>query len=484
MKLGLQLKFSQHLALTPQLQQSIRLLQLSSLELEEEIKKAVEENPLLELLDEVPPDEAITPPSPLASTTSTLAADEPYSPEGSDENIGPGIDESQFDNPREDWESYSAKSQNDLDDDPFTTQQAAPVSLSEHLLQQLALTSANLRDRVIITYLIDALSEDGYLDATLEEICATISSAEFPTTLEEVSCALLQLQRFDPTGVGARSTSECLSLQLLALPETTPYRALALETVQTHLPLLAARDFSKLRRNLKCDEHELHDIHALIQTLTPRPGAAFNTTETRYIVPDVIVRKWRGRWQASLNEAVVPKIAVNQSYANIVSKNREAGALAGQLTEAKWLVRNVRQRFDTITRVAQAIVARQADFFEHGELAMKPLVLREIAEELELHESTISRVTTHKYLMSPRGIFEFKHFFGSSLGTESGGSCSSTAIRALIKQIILEENPKKPLTDTRITQLLSEKGVVVARRTVAKYREGMSIPAVNLRKSF
>lgn len=285
--------------------------------------------------------------------------------------------------------------------------------------------------------------------------------------------------------MGARNLSECLALQLGALPECTPYRAEALEIVRNHLDILASRDFSRLRKVLRCDDGCLRAVQKLITSLNPRPGRDFSSEDTRYIVADVIVRKAKGVWLASLNPEAMPRLRINRLYADILQRSRNTGSqqLSSQLQEAKWLIKNVQQRFDTILRVSQAIVDRQRHFFEHGEVAMRPLVLREIAEALSLHESTVSRVTTQKFMHTPRGIFELKYFFGSHVTTETGGSASSTAIRALIKQLVSAENSRKPLTDSQISEILGQQGIVVARRTIAKYRESLQILPVNLRKT-
>jgi RNA polymerase sigma-54 factor len=295
------------------------------------------------------------------------------------------------------------------------------------------------------------------------------------------------LQNLDPPGIGARSAMECLALQLLSRDDS-PQRKLALAIVRKHLEQLAARDFVRIRKSLGCDDAELREAQALIRSLNPRPGAPYAPIDTRYVVPDVTVRKVHSQWVVSLNRDAMPRLRINRLYADILQRHRSgngsSGGLAGQLQEAKWLIKNVQQRFDTILRVSQAIVDRQRAFFDHGDVAMRPLTLREIAETVSLHESTISRVTTHKYLASPRGIFELKYFFGSHVATDSGGAASSTAIRALIKQLIGAENGKKPLSDSRLAEILGEQGIVVARRTVAKYRELLGIPPVNLRKAF
>jgi RNA polymerase sigma-54 factor len=308
---------------------------------------------------------------------------------------------------------------------------------------------------------------------------------ELGVEVEELSIALRHLQNLDPPGVGARNLAECLELQLKALPECTPYRTEALETVRRHLELLAARDYIKLKKALHCDDSALRIVQRLITNLNPRPGSAFAGEEARYIVPDVVVKKIKGIWLASLNPDAMPKLRINRMYSQILQRNRDSSAqqLASQLQEAKWLIKNVQQRFDTILRVSQAIVDRQRHFFEHGEVAMRPLVLREIAQILDLHESTVSRVTTQKFMLTPRGIFELKYFFGSHVATETGGACSATAIRALIKQLVSAENTKKPLSDSQLSEILGQQGIVVARRTVAKYRESLQILPVNLRKS-
>jgi RNA polymerase sigma-54 factor len=372
---------------------------------------------------------------------------------------------------------------NSNEDDDFMPQQIAASSLRDHLLSQLATLKLPLRDRQIVGALIDAVDDDGYLTAPLEEIADSFSEND-AIEPEELTIALKYLQSFDPAGVGARDPAECLTLQLKALPANTPFRAEALKVTNGHLPLLAARDYTKLKRALHMDEAGVRSVRDLIRTLHPHPGAAFAKDEANYVVPDVVVKKVRGQWAAALNEAAMPKLRLNRIYADILTRNRDSSnqQLSAQLQEAKWLIRNVAQRFETILRVAQAIVERQRRFFEHGEVAMRPMVLREIADMLSLHESTISRVTTQKYMLSPRGTFELKYFFGSHVATDTGGAASATAIRALIKQLIAAEDPTAPLTDSRIAELLGEQGIIVARRTIAKYREALTIPPVNLRK--
>ncbi len=500
MKQTLQLKLTQHLTLTPQLQQSIRLLQLSTLELNAEVDRMLQENPLLEREDgddDAPPPQefplAGTAPGPV--TTERVTRDDGDGDgDGGDGMQGVDAAPTRDDLPDVtdfsdyggggtdgDWGGGSGGSSNEEDD--FSPQQIAASSLRDHLMGQLALLNLPLRDRQVVAALIDALDDDGYLASSLEEI-ADMFSEHDALEPEELTIGLKYLQSFEPAGVGARNPSECLSLQLKLLPASTPFRAEALKIVDGHLTLLASRDFTKLKRVLHCDDACVKAMRELIRSLSPRPGAAFAKDEANYVVPDVIVRKVRGQWTASLNEVAMPKLRLNRIYADILTRNRESSnqQLAAQLQEAKWLIRNVQQRFDTILRVAKAIVERQRRFFEHGEVAMRPMVLREIADMLTLHESTISRVTTQKYMLTPRGTFELKYFFGSHVATDSGGAASATAIRALIKQLVAAENAKTPLTDSRIADVLGEQGIIVARRTIAKYREALSIPPVNLRR--
>ncbi|MEX2241106.1 MAG: RNA polymerase factor sigma-54 [Burkholderiales bacterium] len=470
MKPTLQFRLSQHLTLTPQLQQSIRLLQLSTVELNQEIERMLADNPILEREDvEGDAQAAFTPPrdtTQSAAEAATQAAGEPAER-------------------RDDWPAEIATpAWRGDDDDEGDRTFAAPdtPTLRDHLNQQLTLTAIGERDRALVALLIDVLDEDGYLTQPLEEIVA-LFSAEAQVDLEELGIALRHLQNLEPAGVGARSPAECLLLQLRALGDH-PACALATEIAAKHLELLAGRDYARLRALTGAREEALRAAQKLIQSLNPRPGAAFARVETRYMIPDVIVRKHRNVWRASLNPEAMPRLRINRLYADLAGRARNgSSALASQLQEARWLIKNVQQRFDTILRVSQAIVDRQRHFFEHGEVAMRPMVLREIAETLGLHESTISRVTTQKFMATPRGTFELKYFFSSHLATDAGGATSSTAIRALIKQLVGAEDARAPLSDARIAQILGQQGIVVARRTIAKYRESLQIPPVNQRKS-
>ncbi len=481
MKHSLQLRLSQHLTLTPQLQQSIRLLQLSTLELNQEIERLLQDNPLLERED-TPADQPGTAP-PQDSTPQTVTAEEPASAASDGEAAVPTDDISAFD--VLDGGSFSSNTgSGETDDEEFPPIAEQPASLRAYLASQLSLLYLSERDKQLVNMLIDSLNDDGYLPQSLEDI-GTMLPPELEVGPEDLSIALKHLQHLDPIGVGARNLSECLALQLAALPDDTPHRAAALNIVQHHLDALAGRDFSGLRRTLKCDEACLREVQKLITSLNPRPGRDYSVEETRFVISDVIVRKLKGVWVAALNPDAMPRLRVNRLYADILQRNRGHGAqqLGSQLQEAKWLIKNVQQRFDTILRVSQAIVDRQRNFLEHGEIAMRPLVLREIADTLGLHESTVSRVTTQKFMHTPRGIFELKYFFGSHVSTEAGGAASSTAIRALIKQIVSAENTRTPLSDGQISELLGQQGIVVARRTIAKYRESMQILPVTMRKT-
>jgi RNA polymerase sigma-54 factor len=481
MKHSLQLRLSQHLTLTPQLQQSIRLLQLSTLELTQELERVLQENPLLERDEGIREQPLAPPPGSEPATPASGLASDSQPAEGDSDNTTGEVEIPDF-NPAED--SGAGGYRDDSEDGEFQQAAADSPTLRAHLISQLSLTKLSERDRKLVTLLVDSLDEGGYLTQSLEEF-SEILPAELEVEAEELQIALKHLQNLEPAGIGARNLSECLALQLAALPADTPYRDEALDTVRNHLEILAARDFGKLKKLLRCDDAALRMVQKLITSVNPRPGRDFSSEETRYVVPDVIVKKVKGVWVASLNPDAMPRLRINRLYADILQRNRHGGSqqLASQLQEAKWLIKNVQQRFETILRVSQSIVDRQRNFFEHGEVAMRPLVLREIAEALDLHESTVSRVTTQKYMHTPRGIYELKYFFGSHVTTDAGGSASSTAIRALIKQLVMAENTRKPLSDGQISEILSQQGIVVARRTVAKYRETLQILPVNLRKS-
>jgi RNA polymerase sigma-54 factor len=491
MKPTLQFKLTQHLTLTPQLQESIRLLQLSTVELSQEIERIVQENPLLELEDAPGSETAEYRGAALDDQAGPLPAELGGTPDEAESKMLAGIVDTEakgslVDEP--DWFNEEGNTRGSRDDDEereFPQQAAEPPNLREHLLSQLSLSQIPERDRRIVGLLVDCLDDDGYLAQDLEEL-AGLLPPELEISIDDLHIALEYLQHLDPPGIGARSLRECLVMQLRVLPEDTLYRDQALLLVNNHLESLASRDFCAIKKLLHCDDECLRSIQQMIVRLNPRPGTAFSSAVARYIIPDVIVAKVGGNWTASLNPEAMPRLKINRLYADILKRSPDDSArrLSGQLHEAKWLIKNVHQRFSTILKVSSAVVERQRQFFDHGAVAMRPMVLREIADCLELHESTISRVTTQKFMRTPRGIFELKYFFSSHVATDTGGACSATAIRALIKQMINAENSKKPLSDTKISEILAQQGIVVARRTVAKYRESIQIPPVNLRKSF
>ncbi len=488
MKPTLQFKLTQHLTLTPQLQQSIRLLQLSTVELNQEIDRIIQENPLLEIDDNIGNDD-LDYRNALAdgrvASTSDLAE---TSDGGATLLAGEGSPEAKVMIDESDWfsdDSGMRPARDDDDERDFPQQAAEPPSLRQHLNMQLSLSQIPERDRLIAGLLIDSLDDDGYLTQDLEELAALLPP-ELGITIDDLRVALGHLQHLDPPGVGARDLKECLIMQLHVQPDDTPFRKEALDLVNNHLGSLASRDFCTIKKLMQCDDECLRSVQQMITRLNPRPGTSFSSAVARYIIPDVIVTKMGGSWVAHLNPEAMPRLKVNRLYADILKRCHDESSrrLIGRLHEARWLIKNVHQRFNTILNVSAAIVERQQQFFEHGAVAMRPMVLREIADTLELHESTISRVTTQKFMRTPRGIFELKYFFGSHVATDTGGACSATAIRALIRQMIDAENVKKPLSDGRISEILGQQGIVVARRTIAKYRESMQIPPVSLRKSF
>ncbi len=496
MKQTLQVRLSQHLALTPQLQQSIRLLQLSTLELHQEVEQMLASNPLLEAEEEFSvstPELAANAPAETAADSTGEVGEGGDAPELSAEDFGGteredwenGTERDDFDGIRE-LPSSSPGSAGD-DDGERESQESAELTLAEHLGQQLAGHHLSAEDRAALHVLIESLNEDGYLEDPLEDIAAafTDDAEELEELLDRLRIALRLLQSLEPAGIAARDLSECLVLQLRTLAKS-PAQVIAILICKSHLELLARRDMRRLMAETGADEALLREAQALITRLEPKPGRRFAQGAAAAIVPDVIVRKSGREFRVMLNPEVAPKLRINELYANALRATRGGisnSPLGGQLQEARWFIKNIQQRFDTILRVSQAIVERQRGFFTHGELAMKPLVLREIADELGLHESTISRVTTAKYMATSWGTFELKYFFGSGLSTEAGGEASSTAVRALIKQFVAAEDTKKPLSDSALAAMLEEQGIQCARRTVAKYREAMKIAPANLRKA-
>ncbi|MEO7149967.1 MAG: RNA polymerase factor sigma-54 [Rhodanobacteraceae bacterium] len=466
MKPGLQLRHQQQLALTPQLQQAIRLLQLSQVELETELRELAETNPLLELADSDDAEDE--------NNGDTTGEAGPESAESAEPKI---------DSDMTDWDERPFGGDLPMpaythdDEDMPEHQDAAQVGLREHLMWQLNLAPFSDRDRAIAEALIDALDGDGYLREGLEPVLAAIATLAPASDVTQVEAVRHRLQRFDPTGVAALDLGDCLGVQLQQLDPTTCGLALALRIVADDLELLARRDFQKLSRKLDATLDEVIAAATLIRGLDPRPGAAFDPAPTEYVAPDAYAVKLDGRWRVALSPNCQPRLAINRYYCDLIARARRADAayLRGQLQEARWLMKSLKARADTLFKVAQEIVRTQSAFLDFGAEAMKPLVLREVADELGMHESTISRVTTRKYLHTPRGTFEFKHFFSSGVATDDGGSASATAIQAMIRKLVAEEDPRKPLSDQGLTAELNQRGIKVARRTVAKYREAMRI---------
>ena len=516
MKQGLSLRVSQHLALTPQLQQSIRLLQLSTLELSQEVEQMLDENPFLERSEETAAreefglDQADAPVSqdardfeaaqelpsapeisvPLSDSTSSAEApstesDSPASLEESWEGDG-SVETAPDDS---EWGSDAPPRKNNSDDDETDAIDLARSheTLQQHLHQQSLSLRLSDEDRAALHFLIESLNDDGYLEDSIEALAAGLAGddlEEFEELQQRFAMALSLLHNMEPAGVGARDLAECLSLQLLDERNTEETRA-AMAICKQPMELLAKRDVKRLAVAIGQSEALVKAAIGLIGRLDPKPGRRFVNLERNLVVPDVLVIKSGKGFKVTLNGDVMPRLRVHDIYANALKqhKGQQAAALQQRLQEARWFIKNIQQRFETILRVSTAIVERQKNFFIHGELAMRPLVLREIADELGLHESTISRVTTAKYMSTPYGTFELKYFFGSGLGTETGGNASSTAVRALIKQFVAAESPNKPLSDNQISDMLREQGIECARRTVAKYREALRIAPANLRKT-
>ncbi|MEL7536013.1 MAG: RNA polymerase factor sigma-54 [Pseudomonadota bacterium] len=456
MRPALQLKLSQQLTMTPQLQQAIRLLQLPVMDLNAQIQEALEENVMLELEEPV---EAAPVNGETTAEVQALTGDDS-------------------------WRDVATRTQDSFGSDGPSMAEFADESgdtLRDHLLWQLELENFSPREALVGEAIIDSIDDEGYLTATLEQIHDELDrDAGFD--IDEIERTLSKVQRFDPAGVGARALDECIGLQLLQLDPTTPGLATARRMAQEFLSLVAEKSFAELRRKLEVSDDELELALALVRSCHPKPGLAIASGRTEYVVPDVFVRKVDGVWQVEVSSSGIPKLTVNQRYADMLRGESSHGALRAQLQEARWLVRSLEIRHDTVLKVARCIVERQMAFFEHGEEHMRPMVLRDVAEAIEMHESTISRVTNNKYMHTPRGVLEFKYFFSSHVSTVDGDEQSSTAVRAKIRKLIGAENPAKPLSDSRIAKLLEQDGVKVARRTVAKYREAMNIPSSSDRR--
>jgi len=480
--------------MTPQLQQAIRLLQLSSLELSSEIQDALESNPMLEISEPDEPDaNASTDNSPIKEKAS---ASEDIAAADTDKAMAQSElpDELPVDTAWEDiyeppaYQSLSGSAgsgSGTFNDREIDISSGDSENLHEHLTWQMSLTPFSDIDQQIAIAIIDAITEDGYFSTPISDIYDSLVSDIPELEHDEIEAVLRQIQNFDPAGVAARDLGDCLYLQLGQLETHNPWKETAMKLVSEHLDLLAGHDYNQLMRKMKLPESDLQEVINLIRSLNPRPGSQISSQKAEYIVPDVFVRKVKGIWKVELNPDVAPKLNINNTYANLIRRadnSKDNNYLKDNLQEARWLIKSLQSRNETLLKVATCIVERQRGFLEHGEEAMKALVLHDVAEKVEMHESTISRVTTRKYLHTPRGIFELKYFFSSHVSTASGGECSSTAIRALIKKLITAEEEKKPLSDNKITSILAQQGINVARRTVAKYREAMSIPPSNERK--
>ena len=494
MKPSLQLRFGQQLTMTPQLQQAIRLLQLSTIELQQEIQEALDANPLLEAEDEYDsfnpePKEPAEPADSKATDVDHNADDsfEPAEPDSSEAMTEQNIQEDlPLDNNWDDLvsaEPVSAGSSASSDED-MVYQGETSQSLQDYLRWQMELTPFSDTDRAIAEIIIEAIDDNGLLTISCDDILDSLGQDDVEA--DEVEAVIKRIQLFDPVGVGARSVQECLLVQLRQFDPDTPYLAEAQSLIRDHTEFLANRDFRSLMRVTKLKEDELKEVMRLIHSLNPRPGADVIREEQQYVIPDVSVMKVKGRWQVELNPDAMPKVRINQQYA-AMSRTAKSSAdtqfIRSHLQEAKWFLKSLESRNETLLKVANCIVQQQQAFFEHGEEAMKPMVLNDVAEMVGMHESTISRVTTQKYMHTPRGIFELKFFFSSHVSTESGGECSSTAIRAFIKKLVAAENPAKPLSDSKMAEILLEQGINVARRTIAKYRESLFIPPSNQRKT-
>ncbi|WP_290702593.1 RNA polymerase factor sigma-54 [Amphritea sp.] len=498
MKQALQLKIGQHLTMTPQLQQAIRLLQLSTLDLQQEIQEALESNPMLEVNEDelssetAPTQESSQSEQPVAETAaSNTAESEEIQAADSDwsENIP---EELSTDSSWEDTYqtvSSSSSSSHDFSDMEMESNDTADETLQDHLYWQLNLTPMSDVDQLIATNIIDGINVDGYLTIELASILEhfQVQKEEQLNSIEldEIEAVLRRVQQFDPPGVAGRNLSECLAIQLQQLPEDTEYRTEALKIVSQYIHLLGNHDYKQLMRKARIREPQLLQAINLIQTLNPKPGSSITSSQSEYVIPDVLVYKEKDVWQVQLNPEVAPKLRVNDSYAGLIRRadsSPDNTYLKNHLQEARWFIKSLLSRNDTLMKVTREIVSRQEGFLDHGDEAMRPMVLHDIAEAVEMHESTISRVTTQKFMHTPRGIFELKYFFSSHVTTVNGGTCSSTAIRALIKKLVAAESPVKPLSDNKIAQLLEEQGINVARRTIAKYRESLNIPPSNERK--
>lgn len=497
MKQSLQLRLGQHLTMTPQLQQAIRLLQLSALELQAEVQEALDTNPLLEMAEEAAQSERADTDSNAGSTQENAPAENtpdttPAAQDAADADINLQNNDSipddlPVDSAWDDVYDYAptAMSTPAAPERDFEQADSAEPSLQEHLKWQMMMTPFSDSDAAIAEAIIDSLGEDGYLQTTLEDLQQSVIDDFEEVELDEVEAVLRRVQHFDPLGVAGRDLRETLLVQFNQYDDSVEWYDEAKLLLEQHIHLLGSRDFAQLTRKMKLSREDLQQVVELIQQLNPRPGATINESQSEYIVPDVMVKKDKGKWKVELNTDSLPKVSINQHYARMAQdggRSDDTTYLKNQMKEARWFIKSLQSRHETLLKVASCIVEHQRGFLEYGEEAMKPLVLHDIAEAVEMHESTISRVTTRKYMRTPRGVFELKYFFSSHVSTTSGGECSATAIRALIKKLVAAENVTKPLSDSKIASLLEDQGINVARRTIAKYREAMMIPPSNERK--
>ena len=477
LKPSLQLKLGQQLTMTPQLQQAIRLLQLPALELQAHIRELLETNVMLEPMDEGESETA----GPPESAEPTAAE-----PVGGEQSAAQEEPQESVEVLEEDWGGHGAGGgesawSGDEEDRQQEFADASGQSLQEYLLWQLELAKLGPRELAIARAIVDAINDDGYLTESLDEIADTLKP-EVQCAAEDVEAVLGGVQALDPPGVAARSIGECIELQLRQLDQTTPGMATAIEIARHYLERLAGRELATLKRELRTSEEDLAEALALVRACHPRPGATVSTSAPQYVVPDVFVRRTDRGWAVEINSATLPRVRLNQSYANLLGRSASHASLRAQLQEARWLLKSLEIRHETLIKVARSIVERQVSFLEHGEEHMRPMILKDIAEAVGMHESTISRVTSGKYMHTPRGVFELRYFFSSQIEGADGSGTSSTAIRAKIRKLVKEEDPLAPLSDGRIADLLSAEGIPVARRTVAKYREAMNIPSSGERK--
>ncbi len=490
MKQTLQLKLGQHLTMTPQLQQAIRLLQLSTLELQTEIQEALESNPMLEISEESDSAER------REETSRESANNENTNTAETVDTAERAVDKQAQEIPDDlptdsDWEdtfdsyadSFTSSAPSNAETVDYEQADNQGESLHEHLLWQLNLSSCSETDQIIAATIIDAIDDDGYLGTTLEELHQSLLD-EGEIGIDEVEAVLHRVQSFDPPGIAARNLRECMLIQLSYYDEETPWLAEAKTLIKEYFDALAKREYPLIMRRMKLSEADMQAVLQLAQSLNPRPGGHITVSQPEYIIPDVFVKKVKGEWRVELNPDITPKIGINSLYSKLAKHNgsKDAAFLKNSLQEARWFIKSLKSRNDTLLKVATTIVNKQRSFFDYGEEAMRPMVMHNIAEIVEMHESTISRVTTKKYMHTPRGIFELKYFFSSHVATAAGGECSATAIRAILKKLIAAEKPNKPLSDNKLAVLLGDQGINVARRTVAKYREAMAIAPSNERK--